>query len=121
MSSDIHVTAASIIESRGRFLLVEERVDGRVVLNQPAGHLDPGESLATATPDTLLGAAELLFRETLKSGCISRSSAVALLVVDALVTYAFERASDDPARIEERAARAMASLAALTDLAQPAS
>ena len=48
MSSDIHVTAASIIESRGRFLLVEERVDGRVVLNQPAGHLDPGESLATA-------------------------------------------------------------------------
>jgi hypothetical protein len=80
-----------------------------------------GESLATATPDTLLGAAELLFRETLKSGCTSRSSAVALLVVDALVTYAFERASDDPARIEERAARAMASLAALTDLAQPSS
>jgi 8-oxo-dGTP pyrophosphatase MutT (NUDIX family) len=48
MSSDIHVTAASIIESGGRFLLVEERVDGRVVLNQPAGHLDPGESLAAA-------------------------------------------------------------------------
>jgi 8-oxo-dGTP pyrophosphatase MutT (NUDIX family) len=47
-SSDIHVTAASIIESGGRFLLVEERVDGRVVLNQPAGHLDPGESLAAA-------------------------------------------------------------------------
>jgi hypothetical protein len=42
---------------------------------------------------------------------------VALLVVDALVTYAFERASDDPAGIEERAAQAMASLAALTDLA----
>ena len=48
MSSDIHVTAASIIESGGRFLLVEERVDGRLVLNQPAGHLDPGESLAAA-------------------------------------------------------------------------
>jgi 8-oxo-dGTP pyrophosphatase MutT (NUDIX family) len=47
-SPDIHVTAASIIESGGRFLLVEERVDGRVVLNQPAGHLDPGESLAAA-------------------------------------------------------------------------
>jgi 8-oxo-dGTP pyrophosphatase MutT (NUDIX family) len=48
MSADIHVTAASIIESAGRFLLVEERVDGRLVLNQPAGHLDPGESLAAA-------------------------------------------------------------------------
>ena len=45
---DIHVTVAAIIESGGRFLLVEERVDGRIVLNQPAGHLDPGESLADA-------------------------------------------------------------------------
>jgi 8-oxo-dGTP pyrophosphatase MutT (NUDIX family) len=54
MSSDIHVTAASIIESGGRFLLVEERVDGRLVLNQPAGHLDPGESLpAAAARETL--------------------------------------------------------------------
>jgi 8-oxo-dGTP pyrophosphatase MutT (NUDIX family) len=47
-NSDIHVTVAAIIESGGRFLLVEERVDGRIVLNQPAGHLDPGESLPTA-------------------------------------------------------------------------
>nr|WP_306175645.1 MULTISPECIES: NUDIX hydrolase [unclassified Stenotrophomonas] len=29
-------------------LLVEERIDGRDVLNQPAGHLEPGESLAAA-------------------------------------------------------------------------
>ena len=50
---DIHVTVAAIIESGGRFLLVEERVDGRIVLNQPAGHLDPGESLpAAATRET---------------------------------------------------------------------
>jgi 8-oxo-dGTP pyrophosphatase MutT (NUDIX family) len=48
MGSDIHVTAAAVIERDGRFLLVEERVDGRLVLNQPAGHLDPGESLPTA-------------------------------------------------------------------------
>jgi 8-oxo-dGTP pyrophosphatase MutT (NUDIX family) len=48
MTSDIHVTAAAIIERDGRFLLVEENVDGRVVLNQPAGHLDPGESLPAA-------------------------------------------------------------------------
>jgi 8-oxo-dGTP pyrophosphatase MutT (NUDIX family) len=42
------VTVAAVIERAGRFLLVEERVDGQLVLNQPAGHLDPGESLMAA-------------------------------------------------------------------------
>src|SRR5260221_6876262 len=42
------VTVAAVIERGGRFLLVEERIDGRRVLNQPAGHLDPGESLVAA-------------------------------------------------------------------------
>lgn len=42
------VTVAAVIERGGRYLLVEEDVDGRRVLNQPAGHLDPGESLAAA-------------------------------------------------------------------------
>jgi 8-oxo-dGTP pyrophosphatase MutT (NUDIX family) len=42
------VTVAAVIERDGRFLFVEERIDGRLVLNQPAGHLDPGESLVDA-------------------------------------------------------------------------
>ena len=42
------VTVAAVIESQGRFLFVEEVQDGRRVLNQPAGHLDPGESLIAA-------------------------------------------------------------------------
>jgi len=42
------VTVAAIMERDGRFLFVEEEADGRRVLNQPAGHLDPGESLAAA-------------------------------------------------------------------------
>ena len=42
------VTVAAVIERDGRFLVVEELDDGRRVLNQPAGHLDPGESLAAA-------------------------------------------------------------------------
>ena len=42
------VTVAAIIERGGRFLLVEEVADWRRVLNQPAGHLDPGESLVSA-------------------------------------------------------------------------
>ena len=41
-------TVAAVVERDGRFLLVEERIDGRLVLNQPAGHLDPGESLLAA-------------------------------------------------------------------------
>ena len=43
-----HVTVASVVARDGRLLLVEERVDGKLVLNQPAGHLEPGESLAGA-------------------------------------------------------------------------
>jgi 8-oxo-dGTP pyrophosphatase MutT (NUDIX family) len=42
------VTVASVIERRGRFLMVEELVGGRRVLNQPAGHLEAGESLVDA-------------------------------------------------------------------------
>jgi 8-oxo-dGTP pyrophosphatase MutT (NUDIX family) len=44
----IDVTVAALIEQRNRFLLVEEQVDGQLVLNQPAGHLEPGESLLEA-------------------------------------------------------------------------
>jgi len=42
------VTVAAIVERGGRFLFVEEVQDGRRVLNQPAGHLDPGETLVAA-------------------------------------------------------------------------
>ena len=42
------VTVAAVIERGGSFLVVEEEVEGRRVLNQPAGHLDPGESLVAA-------------------------------------------------------------------------
>ncbi|MEO8203163.1 MAG: NUDIX hydrolase [Betaproteobacteria bacterium] len=62
------VTVAAVIEQQGRFLVVEENYDGARVLNQPAGHLDPGESLVAAcarevleetahrfTPESLVG------------------------------------------------------------------
>ena len=38
-------TVAAIIEQDGRFLLVEEHTPEGLRLNNPAGHLDPGESL----------------------------------------------------------------------------
>lgn len=43
-----NVVVAAIIERDGRFLLVEEDADGAHVINQPAGHLDEGETLLDA-------------------------------------------------------------------------
>jgi 8-oxo-dGTP pyrophosphatase MutT (NUDIX family) len=42
------VTVAAIAERDGRFLLVEEHTNRGQRFNQPAGHLDPGESLIQA-------------------------------------------------------------------------
>ena len=62
------VTVAAIIERAGRYLLVEEHTPEGLRLNNPAGHLDPGESPVQAcvrevleetthrfTPTALLG------------------------------------------------------------------
>jgi 8-oxo-dGTP pyrophosphatase MutT (NUDIX family) len=43
-----HATVAAIIERDNKFLMVEEIVHGKSVLNQPAGHLEPDESLINA-------------------------------------------------------------------------
>lgn len=43
-----NTTVAAIIEQQGRFLLVEEQTPDGVRLNNPAGHLDEGESLLQA-------------------------------------------------------------------------
>ncbi|HYJ39599.1 MAG TPA: NUDIX hydrolase [Steroidobacteraceae bacterium] len=42
------VTVAAIVEIDGRFLMVEERMGDRLVLNQPAGHLEDRETLLEA-------------------------------------------------------------------------
>jgi 8-oxo-dGTP pyrophosphatase MutT (NUDIX family) len=42
------VTVAAVIERDGHFLLIEEETSEGVRLNQPAGHLDPNESLEQA-------------------------------------------------------------------------
>jgi 8-oxo-dGTP pyrophosphatase MutT (NUDIX family) len=42
------VTVACIVQRDERFLLVEELIHGELVLNQPAGHLEPRESLCEA-------------------------------------------------------------------------
>lgn len=48
------VTVATVIVRDGRLLMVEEEVQGQRVLNQPAGHLEPDETLyAAALRETL--------------------------------------------------------------------
>lgn len=46
--SNPEITVAAVVEANGRFLVVEERIDGRLVINQPAGHVEPGETLLEA-------------------------------------------------------------------------
>ena len=58
------VTVAGVIERDGKFLFVEELANGRRVLNQPAGHLDPGESLAAAVVREVLEETAHRFRPT---------------------------------------------------------
>jgi 8-oxo-dGTP pyrophosphatase MutT (NUDIX family) len=49
-----NVTVAALIEKDGRYLFVEEESGGEVVINQPAGHVERGESLTQAvTRETL--------------------------------------------------------------------
>lgn len=43
-----NVTVAAVVERDGKFLVVEEETDDGVRFNQPAGHLDEGESLVAA-------------------------------------------------------------------------
>ncbi len=69
------VTVAAVVEQGGRYLLVEEMTAEGLKLNNPAGHLDPGESLLDAvvrevleetarpfTPEALVGAYLARFR-----------------------------------------------------------
>ena len=42
------VTVATVVVRDGRLLCVEERAHGSLVINQPAGHLEPDESLLEA-------------------------------------------------------------------------
>jgi len=68
MARSPDITVAAIAETAGRFLCVEERINHRLVFNQPAGHVERGESLLEAvvrevqeetawrfTPESLLG------------------------------------------------------------------
>ena len=58
------VTVAAIMQRGDRFCLVEEEADGRLVYNQPAGHWEPGETLAEACAREALEETAHSFRPT---------------------------------------------------------
>jgi 8-oxo-dGTP pyrophosphatase MutT (NUDIX family) len=47
-TGQVDITVAASIELDGRFLTVEEHAGGRLVFNQPAGHVERGETLIDA-------------------------------------------------------------------------
>lgn len=49
-----NTTVAAIIHCQGRFLLVEEQDKGKIVYNQPAGHLEADENLSNAVQREVL-------------------------------------------------------------------
>ena len=59
-----NVTVAAIIQRDGRFLLVEEHTERGRLYNQPAGHLDPGESLILAVERETLEETAYTFEPT---------------------------------------------------------
>ena len=73
------------------------------------------DSAAEGVAERCLIAGERLLAGLLARDCARRDAALDLLAADALVTYAFEAASTEPARLEERATRAMRNLAALAE------
>ncbi|MBB5392343.1 MULTISPECIES: NUDIX hydrolase [unclassified Herbaspirillum] len=58
------VTVAAIVERQGRFLMVEEQSGGAIRINQPAGHLEPGESLLDAVVREALEESARVFAPT---------------------------------------------------------
>jgi len=58
------VTVAAVMQREGRFCLVEEEVDGRLVYNQPAGHWERDETLADACSREALEETAHRFRPT---------------------------------------------------------
>ena len=68
-------------------------------------------------PLELLTAAEAALRSVLNAGSDSRASALDVLAIDALVTYAFEAAAAEPERIPALASHAMSRLSHATPVA----
>ena len=70
------------------------------------------ETAGQTVPDAALEAAIILLNSLLRGADPSRSGALGLLTADALMTYVFESAADEPERLEALGAEAMRRIAA---------
>lgn len=77
----------------------------------------PDAPADAALPETLVAAADAALRELLRRPARDRAVALDLLAADALATYAFEAAADEPETIERRATEAIRGLS--TDRVAP--
>jgi 8-oxo-dGTP pyrophosphatase MutT (NUDIX family) len=59
-----HVTVAAVVQRDGKFLLVEEETEAGLAFNQPAGHLEEGESLIDAVAREALEETAYHFKPT---------------------------------------------------------
>lgn len=74
-----------------------------------------GSAARAPVAPALLEAGEALLATILRAGSTQRDAALDLLTADALVTYAFEAAADEPETLDARAAAAMRAIAAVVD------
>ncbi len=95
------VTVAAVIERDGRYLLVEEETPEGLRLNNPAGHLDPGEAPVDACARETLEETAFAFRPTHLVGVyLSRFQRPATGEDVTYLRFAFcgELGAHDPAR-----------------------
>lgn len=95
------VTVAAVIEKDGRFLMVEEETAGGLMLNNPAGHLDPGESPAEGCARETLEETAYAFRPTALIGVYlarSRRSSTGQDTTYVRLAFCGELGQHDPAR-----------------------
>ncbi len=69
-----HVTVACVVHAEGKFLVVEETINGKALWNQPAGHLEADETLVEA-------AARELWEENHRRDAGSRDAGWSLYVM----------------------------------------
>ena len=96
-----NVTVAAVIERDGRFLLVEEETADGLMLNNPAGHLDPGESPEQGCAREVLEETAHAFRPTALLGIYlarSRRNATGQDTTYLRMAFRGELGPHDPAR-----------------------
>lgn len=104
------VTVAAIVERDGRFLLIEEETSDGIRINQPAGHLDPGESLEQAVIRETLEETAYDFKPTALVGMyMSRyvSARTGLAVTYLRFTFCGEAGANYDLPLDEGILRAM--------------